>query len=230
MSSFGSFVLRNETVRFALDSTALTKDAETSTLPLTLTLTSAPINAKIVGKAIFGKTATFSGDMQAEIDNVRRFAVWSGIDLPNGSNLNGFTASGAFRIAGPTLTFDDGNFTLDGNSAVGLLAITKGRNTAYRRRRLPSTGLAAWPLYRARNRGGSADRPAAFDRALLRHFDADLRLSAGAIDAGKLKLGHGAFTITAKEDTIVSEVSELELCGGTASGRLGADDSQGPSA
>ena len=158
VSSFGSFVLRDETVRFALDSSALTKDAEASTLPLTLTLTSAPINAKIAGKAIFGKTATFSGDMQAEIDNVRRFAVWSGIDLPNGANLNGFTASGAFRIAGPTLTFDDGNFTLDGNSAVGLLGITKGA-----RPRIEGTlafdRLLLDPYIERRDQGWSADRP-----------------------------------------------------------------------
>jgi AsmA protein len=227
VSSFGSFVLRNETVRFALDSTALTKDAETSTLPLTLTLTSAPMKTKIVGKAIFGETATLSGDMRAEIDNVRRFAVWAGIDVPNGSNLNDFTASGSFRIAGPTLTFDDGNFTLDGNSAVGLLAITKGA-TPRIEATLAFDRLALGPYIEPAIAEGQPIGRLLFDRALLRHFDADLRLSAGAIDAGKLKLGHGAFTITAKEDTIVSEVSELELCGGTASGRLSTDDSQVP--
>jgi AsmA protein len=227
VSSFGSFVLRNETLRFALDSTALTKDAETSTLPLTLTLTSAPMKTTIVGKAIFGKTATLSGDMRAEIDNVRRFAVWAGIDVPNGSNLNGFTASGIFRIAGPTLTFDDGNFTLDGNSAVGLLAITKGA-TPRIEATLAFDRLALDPYIEPEIAEGQPIGRLLFDRALLRHFDADLRLSAGAIAAGKLKLGHGAFTITAKEDAIVSEVSEVELCGGTASGRLSTDDSQVP--
>jgi AsmA protein len=225
VSSFGSFVVRNETVRFALDSSALTKDGETSTLPLTLSLTSAPINAKVVGKAVFGKTTTLSGDMRAQIDNVRRFAVWSGIDVPNGSNLNGFTASGAFRIAGPTLTFDDGSFTLDGNSADGLLAITEGA-TPRIEGTLAFDHLLLDPYIGPAIAEGQPVGRLLFDRALLRHFDADLRLSAGAIDAGKLKLGHGAFTITAKEDAIVSEVSELELCGGSASGRLSADDSQ----
>ncbi len=225
VSSFGSFVLRDETVRFALDSSALTKDAEASTLPLTLTLTSAPINAKVVGKASFGKLVTLSGDMQADIDNVRRFAVWSGIEVPTGSNLNGFTASGAFRIAGPTLTFDDGNFTLDGNSAVGLLAITKGA-TPRIEGTLAFDRLLLDPYIEPAVADGQPFGRLLFDRGLLRHFDADLRLSAGAINAGKLKLGHGAFTITAKEDAIVSEVSELELCNGTASGRLNADDSQ----
>lgn len=225
VSTFGSFVLRDETVRFALDSAALTKDPEALALPLTLTLTSAPINAKIAGKAIFGKTATVTGDMQAEIDNVRRFAVWSGIDLPNGASLNDFTASGAFRIAGPTLTFDDGNFALDGNSAVGLLTITKGA-----RPRIEGTlafdRLLLDPYIDAALKDGHSVATLLFDQALLRHFDTDLRLSAGAIDAGKLKLGHGAFTITAKGDALASEVSELEFCGGSASGRFGANSSQ----
>ena len=225
VSTFGSFVLRNETVRFALDSNALVKEAEASTLPLTLTLTSAPINAKIAGNAIFGKVATVTGDMQAEIDNIRRFAVWSGIDLPNGASLKGFNASGAFRIAGPTLTFDDGNFSLDGNSAVGLLAVTKGA-----RPRIEGTlafdRLLLNPYIDAAIKDGQPTATLLFDQALLRHFDADLRLSAGAIDAGKLRLGHGAFTITAKKDALATEVSELELCGGSASGRFGADVAQ----
>jgi len=222
VSTFGSFVLRDETVRFALDSSALAKEAEASTLPLTLTLTSAPINAKIAGKASFGKVATFTGDMQTEIDNVRRFAVWTGINLPNGASLKGFNASGAFRITGPTLTFDDGNFSLDGNNAVGLLAITKGA-----RPRIEGTlafdRLLLNPYIDTAIKEGL---PLLFDEALLRHFDADLRLSAGAIDAGKLRLGHGAFTLTAKKDALATEVSELELCGGSASGRFGADVSQ----
>jgi AsmA protein len=225
VSTFGSFVLRDETVRFALDSNVLTKEAEASTLPLTLTLTSVPINAKIAGKASFGKVAMVSGDMHAEIDNVRRFAVWSGIELPNGTGFNGFSASGAFRVAGPTLTFDDGSFTLDGNSAVGLLGITKGA-----RPRIEGTlafdRLLLNPYIDAAIKDGHSVATLLFDQALLRHFDVDLRLSAGAIDAGKLKLGHGAFTITAKSDALSTEVSELELCGGSASGRFGADVSQ----
>ena len=55
-----------------------------------------------------------------------RFFKWIGIRIPDGDSLKGFSAAGAFHLAGSTLTFDDGTFTLDGNKAVGLLALTAG--------------------------------------------------------------------------------------------------------
>ena len=62
-----------------------------------------------------------------------------------------------------------------------------------------------------------------FDQSLLRYFDADLRISAAEIDAGAAKLGRGGFTITAKQGAVTSELGELELCGGSAEGRLSVD-------
>ena len=53
-----------------------------------------------------------------------------------------------------------------------------------------------------------------------------MRISAAAIDAGALKLGRGGFTITAKQGSVASEVGELELCGGSADGRLNVDLAQ----
>jgi hypothetical protein len=210
VSSFGSFVLRDETVRFALDSSALTKDAETSTLPLTLTLTSAPLNVKIAGKAMFGKTATLSGDMQAEIDNVRRFAVWSGINVPNGSNLNGF---GLGRLPLPAhADVRRWQFHLDNS--------------------LPDCSQSATPRIEAQwlstavldlsggDRGRSADRPTVRP-GVASAFDADF--APGAIDADEARAWR--FHDHGKRRCDRSEVSEFELCGGTASGRLNADDS-----
>ena len=62
-----------------------------------------------------------------------------------------------------------------------------------------------------------------FDWALLKHFDADLRLSAADIEASSLELGSGGLTITAKNGAISSEVGELDLCGGQMAGRVGLD-------
>ena len=68
--------------------------------------------------------------------------------------------------------------------------------------------------------------PFPFNRPLLQFIDADLRISAAAIDAGALKLGRGGFTISAKQGVVASEVGELELCGGSADGRLDVDLAQ----
>src|SRR6185295_16046651 len=65
-----------------------------------------------------------------------------------------------------------------------------------------------------------------FSRALLKYFDADLRVSAADIEASAIRLGRGGFTISAKQGLLAGEIGELELCGGSASGRFGLDLSQ----
>lgn len=230
VSSSGSFSWRNETIRFSFDSSSLSKSADGSVLPVTFTVTSSPFKAEVSGKATFGTSFALEGDMQAEIGNVRRLLSWFGTPLPDGQSLRGLTAAGAFHLNGSTLTFDDGNFTLDGNSAVGLLAVSAGTRPrvegtlAFDRLVLdPYLG----PLPASDGTPTSAGPASSlFDWALLKYFDADLRISAGTIYAGALKLGHGGFTISAKQGQLVSEISELEVCGGSAAGRVGADLSQ----
>jgi AsmA protein len=195
VSGFGSFTYKDTTVRYSLESGSVTATGGAESLPVDLTLTSRPFRARLSGNA--SNTAGFAidGDMQAEIDDGRRFFKWIGIRIPDGDSLKGFSAAGGFHLAGSTLTFDDGTFTLDGNKAVGLLALTPGK-------------------------------PRPFNQPLLQFIDADLRISAAAIDAGALKLGRGGFTITAKQGSVASEVGELELCGGSANGRLNVDLAQ----
>jgi AsmA protein len=226
LSSFGSFVLRNEVVRFALDSGGPADTANGPTVPISLTLTSAPVTAKATGTASFANGLQLDADVQAEMGNARRFLQWAGIPLPEGRSLQGLSAAGMVHWKGSTLTFDDGSFTLDGNTAVGLLAITAGE-----RPRIEGT-LAFERLVLDPYLGdGKAEEPAApdgsvFDGQLLKYFDADLRISAAEITAPAIKLGRGGFTITAKGGVLSSEIGELELCDGSASGRIALDISQ----
>jgi hypothetical protein len=79
-------------------------------------------------------------------------------------------------------------------------------------------------------RSGEGDLPGASAPSLQPAAPAihrrDLRISAAAIDAGELKLGRGGFTVTAKQGAVAGEVGELELCGGSADGRLNVDLAQ----
>lgn len=226
MSSFGSFLLRNETVRFALESGAPSDTANGPSVPVSLTLTSTPVTAKLTGTASFANGLQLDGDVRTEMGNARQFLRWAGIKLPEGHSLQVLSAAGAAHWNGSTLTFDDGSFALDGNAAVGLLAITPGE-----RPRVEGT-LAFERLvldpYLGDDKAAEASAPQVplFDQALLKYFDADLRISAAEITAPAVKLGRGGFTITAKRGVLASEVGELELCGGSASGRIGLDISQ----
>ena len=87
MSSFGSFVLRDETVGFALDCGAAAETEDGIRIPVNLTFTSKPLPAKITGTASFDNGLQLDGDVQADMDNARRFLRWAGIALPPGRSL-----------------------------------------------------------------------------------------------------------------------------------------------
>jgi AsmA protein len=226
MSSLGSFALRDETVGFALDCGAPVEMEGGIRVPVNLTFTSKPLAAKLAGTASFANGFQLDGDLRADMENARRFFRWAGIPLPPGRSLNKLTAAGTAHWNGTTLTFDDGTFSLDGNAAVGLLAVTPAP-----RPRIDATldfdRLAIDPYFGGTGAPPPPAAPAAvIEGALLKYFDADLRISAAEITAPMIKLGRGGFTISTKNGVLASEVGELELCGGEASGRVGIDMSQ----
>ena len=126
MSSYGSFDFRNESVHFAIDSGEPSQTVDGASMPVAVTFTSTPLVAKLTGTAKLGDEIAFSGDMHAEIANGRRLLRWAGIVLPEGQSLQNISATGGVNWDGTTLTFDDGSFSIDGNAADGLLAITTG--------------------------------------------------------------------------------------------------------
>ena len=224
MSSSGSFQLRGETVRFALETGAPANSADGLRIPVSLTLTARPVAAKVAGTASFGNGLQLDGDMRAEMANARDFLRWTGVPLPAGKSLQHLSASGMAHWNGTTLTFDDGTFALDGNEAVGLLAVTPGP-----RPRVDGTlafdRLALDPYLRS-GVAPEAAEAAQGSQPLLKYVDADLRISAAEITAPVVALGRGGFTISAKQGWVAGDVGELELCGGSATGRVGLDLSQ----
>ncbi len=226
MSSFGSFEFRNETVRFALDSAKPAATETGAAVPVGLTLNSLPLVLKFSGNATIDDSLKLDGQLQTEIADARRLFRWSGIALPEGTSLQGLTASGTAHFRGTTLSFDDGVFTLDGNTADGVLSVAMGE-----RPRLEGTfdfeRLVLDPYLAGSARPETVQAQGTdLDRVLLNHFDADLRVSAAEIAAAGLKLGRGAFTLSAKGGVLASEIGELELCGGEGTGRIGADLTQ----
>jgi AsmA protein len=224
MSSSGSFQLRGETVRFALESGAPADTADGLRIPVNLTLTARPVAAKVAGMASFANGLQLDGDVQAEMANARDFLRWTGIPLADGKSLQRWSASGMAHWNGTTLIFDDGTFMLDGNEAVGLLAVTPGP-----RPRLDGTlafdRLALDP-YVGNGVPAAVAKATYGNQPLLKYFDADLRISAAEITAPAIILGRGGFTINAKHGLVAGDVGELEFCGGWATGRVGLDLSQ----
>ena len=91
--------------------------------------------------------------------NARRFLRWAGIALARRAKPARTSRHRACaHWNGTTLTFDDGTFALDGNAAVGLLAVTARAAPAHRAARSPSTGSRSIPISGAKRdaRGGGS--------------------------------------------------------------------------
>jgi AsmA protein len=217
--ALGSFGFNGETVVFAVDSGKIAETENGKAAPVTLKVTSDPVTARFSGTVHAADRLEGDGTMEASLPDARRFLNWVGVPLPKGESLKNAAASGSVHWSGSTLTFDDGTFELDGNEAVGLFSLT-----AQARPRIEGT-LAFETLtldpYLGTGEAALEERPFAW--ALLKHLDADLRISAGGMSAAGLELGRGGFTINAKGGAISGEVGELDLCGGQAAGRLGLD-------
>ncbi|HXG78316.1 MAG TPA: AsmA-like C-terminal region-containing protein [Methyloceanibacter sp.] len=215
ITSFGSFVFRNETVKFGLDCEA---PVQVDAIPIRLMVTSNPVKVKITGTASLNTGLEIDGNLIVDTPSLRGFLIWTGIPLPQGRSLQELSASGHAHWNGTTLTLDKGAFALDGATAVGVLAITPGE-----RPRIDGT-LDFERLVLDPYLGGMSDSSTAqltlSEQAILKYLDADLRISAAEVVAAPVKLGRGGFTISAKGGLLASEVGELELCGGQASGRV----------
>lgn len=220
LAAIGSFDFNGETVAFSMDSGKITKTDTGKSAPVTLKVTSDPLTVRFSGRVHAAKGLEGEGEMDAELPDARRFLNWVGHPLPQGDSLKKIAGSGKAHWSSSTLTFDDGSFEIDGNEAVGLFSVTVAT-----RPRVEGT-LAFETLvldpYIGASEPGRREEPL-FDWVLLKHIDADLRISAGELRGPGIELGRGGFTINAKDGTISSEVGELELCGGQVVGRLGLE-------
>ncbi|MBE3110791.1 MAG: hypothetical protein IMZ46_09830 [Acidobacteria bacterium] len=221
MSGFGSFEYRREEVQFTAGAT-MSKD----TLPaVTLELASSFGRAHLRGNASFQEGLSLDGPIDVDVADTRGLLRWLGVDIAEGQSLKTFAAVGTGHVSGASLAVDEGTFTLDGNKAVGVLAITAGQRP-HVEGTLDFDRFVTDPyLPQPVSDDVTGSLP---DRArdplsswiLLRSIDADLRISAREIVARSTKFGNGGFTITAKDVAMATEVGEMEMCGGAATGRL----------
>ncbi|MGA9540012.1 MAG: AsmA family protein [Methyloceanibacter sp.] len=220
LEAVGSFNFNGEPVTFSLGRGKTVEADQGQRAPLSLKVTSKPLTARFSGMMQLGEGLGGEGDLEAKLPDIRHFLAWVGVVLPEGHSLKDASATGRVHWAGPTLTFDDGTFEFDGNAAVGLLALTAGE-----RPRIDGT-LAFETLVLDPYLSNASVAPEGnplFDWVLLKHLDADLRISAAKLSAGGLDLGGGGFTVNAKNGAISSEVGALEICGGEVEGRFDLD-------
>ena len=150
-----------------------------------------------------------------------------GRDQPcrRGRSLEKLSAAGKARSNGSTLTFDDGTFSLDGNKAVGLLAVTPGP-----RPRIDATldfeRLAIDPYLDGTDRPTHPDAQAGLlEGTLIKYFDADFaHLSAAEhFRPHDQARARRVPPFSTKDGVLTRRVGELDLAAARASGSVNVD-------
>ena len=92
ISGFGSFAFRDSTVRYTVETGSPSMTAAAESIPVRVALDSKLIQAKISGNASYQTEFKLDGELEAEIDDLRKFLRWTGVRVPDGESLKTFTA------------------------------------------------------------------------------------------------------------------------------------------
>jgi AsmA protein len=228
----GSFSIRGQRVSF--DAT-LAQGAEKRSAhwPMKFTLKGDLLEASFDGQIDTAESLQLSGYAELSTPSLRRSLRWFGAPVPNAEGFNATTVKGQIAWGRHAFALEDAKVTLDGNEAAGALVANLGGERPLIDGTLAFSALDLTPYVEAaRSQSFLFDRQtaswSAFDLSfpLIRHFDADLRVSAPKIVIKGYGLGRGAATITVRSGKLLADVAELELHSGKVSAQVTANTNE----
>lgn len=241
MTAVGSLELQGR--QLSVDATlGLQSDRKDITLlPLKAAIKGSFVDAAIYdGKLLLADTLEVSAaTAEVQTSALRKAASWLGALWPGERGLGPFAAKGPMHWSDRTISFQNAAFRMDGNDATGTLALTWGQERpeiegtlALRRFDLtryldastvanaekPKTSGAGWfKLGLGQDAGSVAP-------TLIRHVEADVRLSADQTSIGTQTFGRSAVSISVKNGKLLADVAELEIDSqGSARGQFTVD-------
>ena len=225
----GSFTVRGQ--RVAFDTTVTPgADKRTARWPAKLSLKSDLLEASLDGHIDVAESLQLSGQAEIATPNVRRIARWFGMPVASADGLNAASVKGQINWARRTIAIEDAKVALDGNEAAGALVLNLAGERPLIDGTLAFNALDLTPYVEAaRSQSFLFDRHSAswsaFDLSfpLIRHFDADLRISAPKVVVKGYGLGRGAATITVRAGELLADIAELELHSGKVSAQVTAN-------
>ncbi len=221
LSGKAQFAWRDEAVQVTLSGDGIENGETGATIPFRARIESAPLQATFDGLASLSDAFAMTGAVEIKSPSLRDMLRWAGNGAPKGQSLRAFGATGVLAWSGATLAIDDGRFELDGNGAEGALAVTLGGVRPFVQGTLAFETLNLGP-YLDRNLLTSLEVP------LAHHFDADFRISAAAVRSSDFHAADAAGTVHAMAGSVVVELAEASVCGGSASGRAKLNAARSP--
>lgn len=201
--------------------------------PLKGTISGALVEAQLLdGRLTTGDVLSVQGQASLAVTNLRLAARWLGAAWPQGPGLDNFRAKGQLDWSNRGLSFQKANLLMDGNEANGTLSISMGTgrpsvegtlaiNSLDLSRHLKSDtaiSSSAAMLERASGHDGTD-----LSLPLVRHLDADIRISANRVRLGAVELGRSALTLSVKGGKLLADIAEFEHDSARGSGQFSVD-------
>jgi AsmA protein len=201
--------------------------------PMKLALKGDLVEASFDGSLGVTGDLQLAGQVELSSPSLRRFARWFGVPVPVADGLNAVGIKGQVAWARNTFAVEDAKVVIDGNEAAGALVLNYGDERPLVDATLAFNALDLSPYAEAaRSQSFLFDRQTAtwslFDLSvpLIRHVDADLRISAPKVAVKGFGLGRGAATIAVRSGKLLADIAELDLYGGRLSAQVTANSNE----
>ena len=230
IAGHGSFAFRGQ--RLGFDG-ALIQPAEkalSARWPMKLTLKGDLLEATLDGRIDVAHDLQLGGQIELTSPSLRRTARWLGAPVPVADGLNALGVKGQLNWRARSIAVEDAKVAIDGNEATGALVLNLTGERPLIDAALAFQALDLSPYADAtRAQSFLFDRQTAtwspFDLSLplIRHVDADLRISAPKVILKGYGLGRGAATIAVRSGKLLADIAELDLFGGKLSAQITAN-------
>ena len=225
----GQRVSLDATVNTSLNAKSVDGRPVDGRFPLKLSIKAPLVDVVFDGRLNAQAGLNLQGQGELSIRAVRQVARWLGAFWSPGPGLRDLTAKGQVALAGQTLSFEQANFSIDGNEATGAVAI--GFNGT--RPQLSGT-MAFTTLDVGRYLFSSASEQqealswstlatSALTVPLGMNLDADIRVSAERGRLASFDFGRSAATVVLKDGQLSADIAELPFAGGQGGGQIRAD-------
>ena len=239
----GRFKFRGEELSFDISSVNKTAGANKGSVPVSIILKGAKINAQLAGSFGLGEGFELEGKLQLSLPDLKFVSAWLGYPMTKAVKFGELRANGAFSWKGSLLSFADATFSSGGNQAMGTFSV----DLAGARPRVDGTlalenidideqifgpifaslaGPQAYSLSADPSEGFTSSvvenylQNTSLDLNYLNDFDAYIRLSADKVNLGSLIAEDCAFTLTLKSGDLFFGLVESKLAGGLAHGEI----------
>ncbi len=176
------------------------------------------LNLEFYGQILNNKILNITGQHKLNIANIRSFSEWFGSPLKQIKGFETLVVNSQISFQNDKVTITNAQFNIDDNFAEGNINITFAEKTKIHGT-IDFSNLYLQPyidVYQSKTFEMKNNVPFQF----IEDFDLDLRISTKQISTTSFETGKGLISISVKDNRLIADIAELEICNGLANGQL----------